>query len=294
MAIKKLYSSDSRRKTISKLNNNFVSISPDVILEISDITPTENVRNTIWIDTSMDIRTKEIDTRTYADTYFTSHPDIDKTTFKFIGDNGKPTLEFKKMLYGDDYDSRFKYILIPKNNTLLDFWKPIEKQSNLPKYDLSGIHFKPGKITRSSLFALFRNAIFLKNINISNFDTSEATNMTDMFYGCRSLKSLDLSNWDTSKVTSMESSFAECDNLVSLDISNWDTSNVTSMADMFRNSTKINTIKGVFDFKKCRDCLSMFSNCDNLTSIKVKNLHTDIDSFCVEANIDKSKVIVVG
>ena len=98
MVIKKLYSSDSRRRTISKLNSNFVAITPDVILEISDKSPTENMESIIWIDTSMDDIIKEINTKTYADEYFTSHPDIDRSTFKYIGDDGKPTLEFKKML----------------------------------------------------------------------------------------------------------------------------------------------------------------------------------------------------
>lgn len=66
MVIKKLYSSDSRRRTISKLNSNFVAITPDIILEISDDKPTENVNNVIWIDTSMDIITKLFNTQTYA------------------------------------------------------------------------------------------------------------------------------------------------------------------------------------------------------------------------------------
>ena len=48
MAIKKLYSSDSRRKTISKLNSNFVAITPDVILDISNNAPTENMENIIY------------------------------------------------------------------------------------------------------------------------------------------------------------------------------------------------------------------------------------------------------
>jgi surface protein len=58
-----------------------------------------------------------------------------------------------------------------------------------------------------------------------------------MFRGCRNLKELDVSNWDTSNVTTMESMFdgryyRYC-GLTNLDVSNWDTSNVTNMEDMF-------------------------------------------------------------
>lgn len=316
MAIKKLYSSDSRRKTISKLNNNFLSIAPDVILEISDKTPTENMDNIIWIDTSMDTITKEINTKTYADEYFASHPDIDRSTFKYIGTDGEPTLEFKKMLYGDDYDPTFKYILKPKNGVFTKFCIPIKAQNGITEYNLN-IVFDIKDTT--DLTEAFNSANYLKSIDISSWDTSNVTSMRYMLNGCRSLTSLDLSKWNTSKVTNMQYIFAycgsltsidilnwnissvtnmegifyNCSSLTSLDISKWDTSKVTGMGYMFADCGSLTTITGILDLKKCTSYNSMFANCNNLTSVKVKNLPTDIDTFCTKAKIDKSKVIVV-
>ena len=317
MPIKKLYSSDSRRKTISKLNNNFVSIAPDIILEISDDKPTENVANTIWIDTSVDIITKEINTQTYADEYFASHLTIDKTTFKYIGDDGKPTLEFKKMLYGDDYDPSFRYILKPKNRVFKNFCKPIKLQNGITGYTLNSVEFDIKNV--NELDQTFNGAAYLKSIDISSWDTSNVTYMSYVFNGCRSLTSLDVSKWtisalrnmkyifaycssltslDVSKwnvslVTNMEGVFYNCSSLTSLDLSNWDTSKATAMGYMFADCNSLTTITGVLDFKKCTSYNSMFANCNNLTSVKVKNLPTDIDTFCTKAKIDKSKVIVV-
>jgi len=37
-------------------------------------------------------------------------------------------------------------------------------------------------------------------LNLLNFDTSKVTDMSYMFYSCRSLTSLDLSSFDTSNV----------------------------------------------------------------------------------------------
>lgn len=292
MAIKKLYSSDSRRKTISKLNNNFLSIAPDVILEISDDKPTENVNNTIWIDTSMDIITKEINTQTYTDEYFASHLTIDKNTFKYIGTDGEPTLEFKKMLYGDDYIPSFRYLLHPKNNKFNYFTKNIE---NGRKYNLKSLKIDTKNVTdMSNGFYVAKNLV---GIDVSDWDTSKVTTLNSLFYLCLSLTELDVSKWNTSKVTNMRYMFTSCTNIKELDISNWDTSKVTRMDYMFSNCTNIVSIKGVLDFKNIENSEygmgAMFSNCNKLTSVTVMNLPTDIDRFCIIAGIDKSKVIVV-
>ena len=213
----------------------------------------------------MDISIKEINTKTYADEYFASHPTIDKNTFKYIGDDGKPTLEFKKMIYGDDFDPTAKYILQPKNNTISDFCKPIETQTGIQPYNLNSIVF----------------------------DTKSVNTMYNAFNNINNLESIHTSSWDTSKVTNMQSAFNTCRNLRSLDASNWDTSKVTDMPGMFADCSSLTTINGIIDFKSCTSYYAIFQNCPNLTSVKVKNLPTNIDTFCSIAYISKSKVIVV-
>ena len=291
MAIKKLYSSDSRRRTISKLNSNFVAITPDVILEISDKTPTENMESIIWIDTSMDDIIKEINTKTYADEYFASHPDIDRSTFKYIGEDGKPTLEFKKMIYGDDYNPDSKYVLQPKNGTIADFCKPIETQTGIKPYKLNSIVFDTKTV--NTLYNAFNNTNNLESIHTSSWNTSKVTTMRSAFNTCQNLRSLDTSNWDTSKVTDMAYMFSRCSSLTSIDVSNWDTSKVTDMPGMFADCSSLTTINGSIDFKSCTSYYAIFQNCPNLTSVKVKNIPTGIDTFCRIAYIPKSKVIVV-
>lgn len=290
MAIKKLYSSDSRRKTISKLNNNFLSIAPDVILEISDKTPTENMDNIIWIDTSMDIITKEINTQTYTDEYFASHPDIDKRYFKFVDSNGDPTLEFKKMLYGDDYSPSFRYILHPKNNKFNYFTKNIEKVS---KYNLKSLKIDTKNVTDMSngfyvaknlvgidvsdwdtskvtnMENLFYNCLLLTDLDVSKWDTSKVTNMADIFGGCSKLQSINVSKWNTSSVTDMSYIFYGCSSTRELDVSKWDTSKVTSMRYMFYNCTNIKELDiSNWDTSKVTRMDYMFSNCTNIVSIK--------------------------
>ena len=143
----------------------------------------------------------------------------------------------------------------------------------------------------SSLFA-FDNK--LASLDISKWNTGKVTNMGQMFNFCLKLTSLDLSTWNTSKVTSMWAMFNSCTSLTTVKINNWDTSKVTNMKKMFSDCTNLTTIEGVLDLKSCNDYEDMFLSCNNITSIKVKNLPTDIDTFCRKARIDKSKVTVVS
>ena len=118
----------------------------------------------------------------------------------------------------------------------------------------------------------------IKNIldlNLSNFDTSKVTNMSDMFYGMSSLTSLNLSNFDTSKVTDMSHMFSYVSNLTSLDLSNFDTSKVMNMQWMFRNMSNLTALNlSNFDTSKVMNMESMFSYVSNLTSLDLSNFDT--------------------
>ena len=135
----------------------------------------------------------------------------------------------------------------------------------------------------------------LTTLDVSKWNTSNVKYMSAIFSKCSKLQSLDVSNWDTSKTTSMGYLFSDCSSLTSLDLSNWDTSKVTEMHSMFEGCRSLTTITGVLDFKSCKIYYyGVFKYCDNLTSVKVKNLPVDIDTFCRDAKIDKSKVTVVS
>ena len=75
------------------------------------------------------------------------------------------------------------------------------------------------------------------NENVSNWDTSNVTDMSFMFYHCTDQDfNPDVSNWDTSKVTTLQSMFDGCTgNNFNPNFSNWDTSSVTTTEGMFYN-----------------------------------------------------------
>jgi len=129
----------------------------------------------------------------------------------------------------------------------------------------------------SYLFYNFKNVEVIEGLEY--LDTSEATNMRDMFASCLKLVSSDVSQFDTSKVTTMQGMFWDCRNLTSLDVSHFNTSNVTNMNGMFGTSYyDINIIENLdvshFDTSKVTDMANMFHGCSKLTKLDLSNFDT--------------------
>ena len=116
----------------------------------------------------------------------------------------------------------------------------------------------------------FASCNSLTTINgIENWNTSNVTNMEELFAYCYGFTSLDLSSWDVSNVTNMKSLFAYCGGLTSLDLSSWDVSNVTNMSYMFSYSGLKTIDLSSWDVSNVTDMSYMFNHCSFLTSVKM-------------------------
>ena len=106
---------------------------------------------------------------------------------------------------------------------------------------------------------------------IKNLDTSEATDMSDMFRGCGKLTTLDVSHFNTTKVTYMNGMFAQCNELHVLDLSGFDTSNVTRMNLMFYQCAVDFLDLSSFATSNVTYMTEMFYFCNNLQRIVVSD-----------------------
>ena len=116
----------------------------------------------------------------------------------------------------------------------------------------------------------------------ANLDTSNITDMHEMFNSCSNLTHLDLSGFDTSKVTSMYRMFDTCSLLKTLDLSGFDTSKVTSMYAMFRYDQNLTTLDiSGFNTSKVTNMFDMFSYCRKLSNIPKLNASsvTNVNDF---------------
>jgi surface protein len=126
---------------------------------------------------------------------------------------------------------------------------------------------------------MFSGASSLTNLDVTNWDVSSVTNMSGMFAGTYSLTELDVSKWDVSSVTNMSSMFTFAESLTELDVSKWDVSNVTDMRFMFGGSSSIrpgesslrNLDVSKWDVSSVTDMQGMFFRINLLTELDVSS-----------------------
>ena len=119
--------------------------------------------------------------------------------------------------------------------------------TNLASITLTG--FTVNTTSSVNMSSMFKDCVNLYcgngTLNLSSFDTTQATDMSYMFCACKKLKGINFgSNFNTANVTDMSYMFSSVDsgtaggaankmNLTSLDISGFNTANVTNMSHMF-------------------------------------------------------------
>lgn len=217
-----------------------------------------------------------------------------------------------RAIEGDSFDgSTFGPAMSSVTSLFLAFDNSTLKQINVSNWDTSNVtnmsntfshcelltsidvsKWNTSKVT--NMEGMFVDCNLLASVDVNKWNTSKVTDMASMFSSCGTLRSIDVSKWNTSNVTDISGMFFGCGSLHSVDITGWDTSKVTNMTRLFFNCSSLTTITGVLDFKNCTEYYGTFFGCNNLASVKVKNLPVDIDTFCNAVLIDKSKVIVVS
>ena len=116
---------------------------------------------------------------------------------------------------------------------------------------------------------MFSDCESLTALDLSSFNTAKVTDMFGMFNFCQSLTALDLSNFDTAKVTEMNGMFLGCKSLTALDLSNFDTAEVTEMNWMFLGCKSLTALDlSSFDTSKVTDMREMFEGCESLTDLE--------------------------
>lgn len=161
-----------------------------------------------------------------------------------------------------DNNAKFDFSVSKSEGSLLSYLNELD----LSNFDTSNY---------TNMFQLFYNFIGLKNLDVSRLNTSKVTNMGYMFSSCNSLTSLDLSNLDTSKVSNMSDMFSNCSSLTTLDLSNFDTRNVTNISYMFAQCPSLTTVDfSNWDTSKVNNISFMFFECKSLTSLDLSSFNT--------------------
>lgn len=131
------------------------------------------------------------------------------------------------------------------------------------------------KIKIDSCERMFYSWESMTSVVLSNFDTSEVTDMSFMFSWCESLKTVDVSHFNTSKVTTLWCMFSSCDLLESVDLSNFDTSNVENVYSMFAGCYALSDLNiSNWNTSKITTMARWFYDCQSLTSLDLSHFNT--------------------
>ena len=186
--------------------------------------------------------------------------------------------------------------IIPLSNIIVYHkeWYPKCRQIKTVIFDKSFKEYRPTSCC--CWFFDCENLTSIKGIK-ENINTSEVTDMSEMFGGCGSLTSLDVSGFNTDKVTNMGGMFSGCSNLSNLNVSGFNTENVTDMSFMFDGCANLSSID-VSGFKtdNVTDMWGMFLDCENLTSLDVSGFNTEkvTDMMEMFRDCETLKTIYVG
>ena len=152
-------------------------------------------------------------------------------------------------------------------------WYDVCDQIHTVVFDQSFKEYRPKSCER--WFSGCKNLISIKNIK-ENLNTSEVTNMREMFWGCKKLISLDVSGFNTDKVIDMSRMFERCEKLTSLDVKGFNTEKVTDMSFLFLGCEKLTSLDvSSFNTDNVTNMYGMFYACHNLTSLKVSGFNTN-------------------
>lgn len=172
----------------------------------------------------------------------------------------------------EDSDYEIKLWLDPTNKTAYYYTEPEKVYLNTDSSNMFYSKYNEQKIKN------------ILDLDLSNFNTSNVTNMTHMFSGMSNLTTLDLSNFDTSRVTDMSFMFHDMFNLTNLNLSSFDTSKVTNMSAMFHSMRSLTALNlSSFDTSQVTNMRAMFSKVFNLTSLDLSNFDTSqvTDMYCM-------------
>ena len=125
----------------------------------------------------------------------------------------------------------------------------------------SEIKLEWNNISDNSLGGIFYKCTEITEIDMTNFDTSLVTDMSEMFSMCYSLNSINVENLNTAKVETFRYMFYNCTNLTSINLESFTNPSATSLYRMFYRCINLEYINiKNFEEKKNTNINGMFYN----------------------------------
>ena len=177
---------------------------------------------------------------------------------------------FKKLFNDCKCIQKIKFIKF-KRNDITDMNRMF---AGCKSNELDVSNFNTENVKDMSEMFLMNNK--LSYLNLSSFNTQNVIDMNNMFWLCWSLNEINLSSFKTTNVKNMSQMFNGCSSLKKLNLANFNTENVINMDEMFfgcpslveLNLNNFNTINVV-------NISRMFGRCLRLKELDISNFNLD-------------------
>lgn len=138
-------------------------------------------------------------------------------------------------------------------------------------FDLQNVNFANLDFSECESFnETFRYCQYLNDIDVSGLVTSSCTSLHMTFWGCKSITTttLDVTDWDTSQVTDMSGLFSGCSQITTLDLRHFDISQVQTLNELVANCYNLSTIDISTWNLSGIDIRDMFNNCQVCVTVR--------------------------
>ncbi len=148
-----------------------------------------------------------------------------------------------------------------KTDDVISFKAMFQDCPSLQSVDLSGFN----TANATDISCMFRRA-GIQKLDLSSFITEKVTEFGSMFEGCASLEEIDLHTFNTKSATNFWCMFLKCSELTKLDLPGFDTKNNPRTGHMFQDCSKLTTIlvSDAWSNGTPSDDIQMFYNCNSL------------------------------
>ena len=184
-------------------------------------------------------------------------------------------------------DFKYKYPFNKGNHEIIYIFHNLLTATNFMFYkctdlcDIDLSNFNTKNVTNMSF--MFHRCESLANLKLTNLNTEKVINMSGMFNECEKIKELDLSSFKTQNVKDMSKMFNRCISLEKLNISTFNTENVTNMQFMFWKCEKMEKLDlSHFLTGNVENMHGMFSKCSSLKQLDVSNFNTEKVTIMLE------------
>ena len=143
---------------------------------------------------------------------------------------------------------------------------------NVKNLDLTNLDTSATK----SMIGMFRNMVNLESLNIDNLNTDNCYYMNSMFKNLKKLTNINLSNFNTPNLQTTSEMFSGMENIESINVSSLNTSKTERMDGMFKDMKKLKMLDlSGLDTSKVGTMNYMFKNDISLEHLNVSTLNTN-------------------